>query len=219
MKSRFKSPLFYASVLIVLGFLIAATTPKYGLYGSFLQSNMDGNQQCITNLACIQAGTGTFNNINATNATINNLTVSNINNVSVNNLLLGRISTVDMMAVIDMATNLFKAGTPNEYWIDWGHTNSLGQTNIYASLAASSDVKLHLPTNGIRGSLMSFNIVAVGGNRTITIETNMPHFDTNGGFALSGSLYSLLLTNGCELRMSMQSNQTMSTIWRTFGQP
>jgi hypothetical protein len=202
-----------ALMTVWLAGMLMAPSQRTPVLNGFLQSDFDGNQFCIVNLGCLEAGSITASNINTTN-----LNVSTINSVSVANFLNIR-SSFDPFTVVDMATNLFKSGTPNEYWIDWGHTNNLGQTNIYGTLTATADVKLHLPTNGVRGSLWSFNVVASGANRTITLETNMPHFDTNGGFALNGSsLYSLLLSNGCELRMSFQSNSTMSVLWKTTGQ-
>ena len=178
-------------------------------------TDVNGNQQCITNLACLEVSDITATTINATN--INVATLNITSNLTFNNLSLR--PTVDLLNVYDLATNLVTPGATNRYQLDFGHTNAIGATNIYATLRATNDVRFDMPTNGIRGSLLSFNVVAAGANRVIYMPTNLPHLDTNeAGFALSGSLYTLVLTNGNEFWMSLQSNQTLSTITRVVGQ-
>lgn len=203
-------------IATVLGFVLAASVPRMSIRFGLLQGDTDGNQQCITNLACISAGTGTFNNLNATNLTVyQNLTVTTINNNPVSAFGGG---TCDVLSVLDMGSDLVVQAQTNTYYINWGHTNSVGQTNIYASLQATNDVQILHPTNGIRGSLMSFNVVAWGGDRVVFLDTNWPHFDTNGGFVLAGSKYVMYLTNHNELRVTIQSNVVDSLLWAVFGQ-
>jgi hypothetical protein len=59
---------------------------------------------------------------------------------------------------------------------------------------ATNDVNLLL-TNVVAGANSVINILASGGNRTVTITTNLPLASTNG-LSLSGPYWSLTVTNG-----------------------
>lgn len=197
-----KSPKAIAFGLFALLLIVAAVSRK-PLENAFLQNNLDGNQKCITNLACIEATSGAFSNL--TVVTINGVTVAGAN------------ANVNLLEVFNMGTNLVTQGATNHYWLDMAHTNSAGLIDIYATLSATNDIQFEMPTNGFRGALLSFNVLASGADRIIYMPTNFPHFNTNdAGFALAGIKYVLRLTNGTEFRLSVQSNNTYSTLSRTF---
>lgn len=179
-------------MLLCQGAGICANTP---INNGLLQSDMNGNQKRITNLADVVTTT---------------LTVSGQSvNVVVTN-------GVDLLNGFDMVVAAAGANT-NFYWWDFGRTNSNGQKVIYGYLTATNDVAFYGPTNHKQWSLLSYNVVASGANRRVYIPSTLPHFNTNG-FVLGGGYYYFTLTNGNEFRMSIQSNRTLSTIWSTFGQ-
>lgn len=215
--------------------LIAATLPRVGINNAFLQSDLDGNQKCINNLGCLNVGNISVSNLTAVNLTalnsyISNLVasnitaqtinVSNLNAVTINSNSVTLLANVELLEVFDMLTNAVLASQfTNRYWMNMAKTNSLGKVNIYATLTPTNDVQLELPTNGFRGGLLSANILARGANRTIFFPTNFAAFNTNdAGFVLKGSRYVLTLTNGNELRFTIQSNGTYSVMTKAFGQ-
>lgn len=104
----------------------------------------------------------------------------------------------------------------NYFLLDFGRTNTLGQGLIYASSVATNDVVFTSITNLTQWGLLSLNVVASGANRTIYVP-QWPHFITNGWFSTNG-FYGMVLTNGNEFRLTVQSNLTLSTTWATFGQ-
>jgi hypothetical protein len=110
----------------------------------------------------------------------------------------------------------YTSGGTNYYVWDLGGLNPAAQP-IYASLTASAPSYFLGVTNGIKWGLLSFNVVASGGNQVIAVADTLPHFNTNGWSHVSGTYY-FTLTNGNEFRMTVQSNSTLSTTWQTFGQ-
>lgn len=104
----------------------------------------------------------------------------------------------------------------NYFLLDFGKTNLLAQPLIYASAIATNDVVFTGTTNLLQWGVLSANVVASGANRTIYVP-QWPHFITNGWFSSNG-FYGIVLTNGNEFRLTVQSNLTLSTTWATFGQ-
>lgn len=113
---------------------------------------------------------------------------------------------------------IFKSSVTNgidTYLLDFGRTNSLGQPYIYNSILATNRSRM-VVTNCSQWGLLSLNVVA-SANVFVFFPTNLPHLDTNG-LTFSNGVWGLVLTNGNELRMTFQSNITMSSLWTTFGQ-
>lgn len=117
-----------------------------------------------------------------------------------------------LSASLDVNTNVLA--------LDFMATNGAGQRLLYAYYVATSDVRVYT-TNTAIGRMLSYNIVASGGNRKLYYPTNTfhyPNFTTNG-WTLTGPYYTLILTNGNELRMSHRTNTAVfSTLWQSFGQ-
>lgn len=97
-------------------------------------------------------------------------------------------------------------------WVDFSRTNSLGEELIYGTMTATNNVFLYGLSNCVRGSLVSFNVIAASTNRLLSISTNLiPHPDTNV-WTLSGARYQVLLTTNHEARITFQSNDTFSAV-------
>lgn len=199
---------------------IAATVPRFALKNALMQTDMDGGQECITNLECIQVGSITTTYLTVTDtASIENLTVNNLNTTTINSNSFTTLCNVQLLEVFNMLTNDVLQGSTNRYWLDMQHTNALGQIDIYATLTPTNDAQFELPTNGFRGGLLSFNVLARGADRTLFFPTNFAAFNTNdGGLARAGSRFVVHLTNGNELRWTIQSNDTYSVMTKIFGQ-
>jgi hypothetical protein len=110
-------------------------------------------------------------------------------------------------------------GATNFYWLDFGHQNPDGGNAIYASLSATnSNTEFIGLTNAAMWDSLSVNIDAIGLNSIILVPDSWPHFNTNGWTHVA-PFYSLPLTNGNELRLTVQTNySTLSTTWQTTGQ-
>jgi len=145
-----------------------------------------------------------------------NLWIANSNNI---NAVIRHPAPDKVSATLDGFDMLPVAqGNPsNIYWLDFGKSNAAGTPLVYATLTATNDVRFAGITNCDKWRMLSFNVVASGGNRLIQMPTNFPHISTNGLTYANGS-YQLTLTNGNEFRMTIQSNSTLSTLWTTFGQ-
>lgn len=151
----------------------------------------------------------------------NTLALSNILYGLTNNIPLQQQTNLVSLRDGFMMGVASKSVNTNQYWWDFGKATN-GLHEIYASLDGTNSVQFLGVTNGLMWQPFSFNVVARGGNITMYMPTNLPHFNTNF-WTLSGSLYALTLTNGNEFRMTLQSNQsggspTLSTLWTTFGQ-
>lgn len=122
-------------------------------------------------------------------------------------------------SVYRIGTNVdIVAGTRTNLWWDFGLTNAYGEKYVYQSFLATNDVRFLGPTNCALDDMISLSVLASGGNRLVMFPTNLPHFRTNKT-TLTGSFYTLTLTNGNELIFSARSNaNTLSTIWDVFGQ-
>ena len=223
-----KSPkIFLLALLSAAGLfaMVAASVPRTPLRYPLLQTDMDGGGQCITNLGCLQVGsvsatTITTSNLFATNITAQTLNVSNVNVATINNNSFSTLCNVQLLEVFDMGTNaVLQAAGTNRYWMDMKHTNAMGQIDIYATLVPTNDVQIELPTNGFRGGLLSFNILARGADRVVFFPTNFAAFNTNdAGLVLAGSRYVGHLTSGNEYRFTIQSNVTYSLLSKSIGQ-
>ena len=110
-------------------------------------------------------------------------------------------------------------GATNYYWLDCGKTVGSSQNMIYASLSATNANTEFLGlTNAVMWDLLSVNVDAVGGNTTVLVPDSWPHFNTTGWTHVA-PFYSIILTNGNEMRLTAQTNyNTLSTTWATFGQ-
>ncbi len=114
-----------------------------------------------------------------------------------------------------VGTQIFAVNGTN-VWLDFGLTNDSGPI-VYQTLIATNNVNFLGPTNAEIWRLISLNVFASGADRTLSIPTNLPHLNTNG-LILGGSTFRLVLTNGNEFRITLQSNLSLSTLWTTFGQ-
>jgi hypothetical protein len=154
--------------------------------------------------------------------TTNNVPLSSnaIQQILNNTTLISTIAPFSFSSISNM-TLISQTTLSNTYWWNCGITNLYGQTNIYQSLIATNDIVFAGLTNQTQGSLLSYNVYASGGTRGIFIPTNKVNdnrFDTNG-LVITNNFYLLRLTNGNELRMTIQANVNgNSFLWRTFGQ-
>jgi hypothetical protein len=114
--------------------------------------------------------------------------------------------------VIRDVLQVYPVSNGTNYWLDFGRTNAQGQTYIYQTILATNNVTFIGATNCTYGGLLSLNVVASGGNRTVKFPPNLPHLDTNN-LTLVGGAYQLTLTKGNLLRASFQSNITFETLW------
>lgn len=141
--------------------------------------------------------------------------ITNINQAITNlNLNVTNISTYNP-AIED--GYLLEPSSQTNILLDFGRTNNAGLKLVYASYSATNDVVITGLTNFFQWSILSVNIVASGADRNIYVPSTWPHFNTQN-WELQGSKLHLTLTNGNELRLTLQTNITLSTTWATFGQ-
>ena len=105
----------------------------------------------------------------------------------------------------------------NDYWLDWGLTNAGGFHLIYGALVATNNVYFLGPTNLCQWRPLSFDIIASGGNRTISLPDSTQYIKTNG-LTHIGNHYDLILTNGNLFGITYQSNIISYATWTTVGQ-
>jgi hypothetical protein len=129
--------------------------------------------------------------------------------------------SINSYAATNRPVNLLEVFSMNPFsqvtnvWIEMGRTNSNGERLIYGTMTATNHVYLFGLSNAVRGSLLSFNVIASGGSRSITINSNLvPHFDTNV-WTVAGARLQVLLQQNHEARLTFQSNDTMSVICYT----
>lgn len=150
-----------------------------------------------------------------------NVDATNAANSIVNQSITQNVSTIG--ATLDGARILSSgfANGADTYLLDFQLTNGTGQKLIYRTIAATNNCRL-IVTNAQTWGLLSLNIIASNINTLVLFPYPLPHLDTNGlTLFTTNSItnYSLTLSNGNELRLSLQSNAvTMSSLWQTFGQ-
>lgn len=111
--------------------------------------------------------------------------------------------------------SMYPASQFTNFLLDFRRTNSNGERLIYGTLTATNNVYLIGLSNCVRGSLLSFNMIASGSSRTLIVESNLvPHFDTNV-WTIAGTRLQVLLQTGHEARLTFQSNDTYSAICYT----
>ena len=166
----------------------------------------------------------------STNSVFLGLLSSNISVILVQgtNANLNQLATT-INPIISTGYILAPSGISN-FTLDFGHTNNFGQTNIYATIDATNNVNISGFTHFNMWGILSVNIFADGGNRTVWFPGNWwnpPNADlATNNLVISGSQYYIVLNNGNELRLTLQSNAPppavtsnhLSVIWTTFGQ-
>ncbi len=103
------------------------------------------------------------------------------------------------------------------FWWNFNLTNAAGSRSIYQSILATANVNFLGVTNIQRWDLLSFDVVASGGSRTITFPTNLFRMKTNG-LSVAGTRYSYLLENGKLFRGSIHTNSALEFIWNATDQ-
>lgn len=244
MNSAKKRTLLTIALAAVTALFVVGATVRSGISHLLLQGDADGGQNCFTNLACIEATTGTFSNLYSTNGFFQNVYVSNlyVTNLTVQIL---NVSNVFLNGVVPSGYNpdsgyVLASTQRTNYVIDFGTTNMQGQTNLFGSIDATNDVNLAGFANGGMWKLFEINIIAHGGTRLLTItnawhnfvDVNGARFDTNGagstgqGWIASGNYYTYYLSNNNEIVIAMQSNSPapcpdsnqLSFLWSSKGQ-
>lgn len=203
MSSRFNPRrVLVASVLSVLLVLLVVAATQQPILRLLLQQDADGGGNSFTNLL----------NLVASNATLQRISGPATNQFgSGSGSLLNSSNYVNKIGV-----EIFSASNSTNYWWDFGLTNDAGPI-VYQTVFATNNVNFLGVTNVRQWAQISMNVVARSADRTISIPTNLPHLNTNG-LQIGGSTYRLVLTNGNEFRITIQSNITLSTIWTCFGQ-
>jgi hypothetical protein len=193
-----------------------AGLPQNGVDSNFVYSVVGGASNSLFSTLITIIGTTSNSLISTLNTTLNtssNSLVSLINTTS--NALVTAIGASIENGYVMSPTVVH--GATNVYWMDFGMTAN-GLPLLYATLSGTTSfVQLAGPTNCSMWKLLSLNVIASGADRTILVPDSFPHFTTNG-WTHAAPYYSIVLTNGNELRLTIQSNITLSTTWQTYGQ-
>lgn len=113
-------------------------------------------------------------------------------------------------------TNIDQA---HAYWLDFGKSNALGQNLIYQSVTATTNIVFWGITNCSRWRLLSVNVLASGRDCTVYFPTNLPHLGTNTLTYAVGKGWGVVVSNGQNAVLTLQSNaNTMSSIWTISDQ-
>lgn len=150
---------------------------------------------------------GATNGVNGTNGT---------NGVNGTNGAAGAAGTNSTKGVL-----VFSVSQGTNFWLDKARTNTVGERALYQSFPGTNNINIFGVTNFVMGDVLSFNIIASGANRIISVPTNfsatpLRHMRTNG-WTVSSTRWIMTLTNGNLFRGSVRTNEddTLEFTWQT----